>query len=243
MLDPSGYELEIRTGRVVRRNFRISAITCLVLLCSVSLFAQGNDPRPDGWRGLVLNVSSPDDAIRLFGTPTRDKDKIALEPTRPLSWVSDKYKEKVFRTLTYKNLDKYKQAQVSFLDGKLVLIALEAPNAELEQNWIDPDELEGLFGVSFKPHKRKSNSRLPSPSEFQTNAPSELKKDEYAYWYDMIAVSENSFIVAVADNYQYRSGLFDSQDVKRRKMINAKGMRYPGYVSGIEIISRRLASS
>jgi hypothetical protein len=81
------------------------------------------------------------------------------------------------------------------------------------------------------------------PSDFQANAPAELKKDEYAYWYDMIAVSENSFIVAVADNYQYRSGIIDSPDVKRRKKLNARGSRYPGYVSEIEIITRILASS
>lgn len=227
----------------MKRLSRIFASTISVLFCAASLFAQGNDHRPDGWNGLVLNVSSPDDAIRLFGTPFRDKDKIALELPRPLSWLSDKYKEKVFRTVTYKKLLDYKQVQLSFLNGKLLLITLEAPNAELEQNWIDPDDLEGLFGVSFKPHKRKYNSKLPSPSEFQANAPTELKKDEYVYWYDMIAVSENSFIVAVADNYQYRSGLFDSPDVKRRKKINARGTRYPGYVAGIEIISRSLASS
>jgi hypothetical protein len=120
---------------------------------------------------------------------------------------------------------------------------MEAPNAELEENWIDPDDLEKLFGVVFKPQKRKHNSKLPSPTEFQSDAPAELKKDEYDYWYDMIAVSEKSFVVAVADNYQYLSGIFDSPDVKRRKKINARGNRYPGYVSDIEIISRSLARS
>jgi hypothetical protein len=175
--------------------------------------------------------------------PAKDKDKIPLDLPRPLSWLSDKYKEKIFRTITYKKLHDYKQVQFSFLDGKLVSITMEAPDAELEENWIDPDDLEQLFGVVFKPHKRKYNSKLPSPSEFQANAPAELKKDEYAYWYDMIAVSEKSFVVAIADNYKYRSGLFDSPDVKRRRKINARGTRYPGYVSSVEIVSRSLAPS
>ena len=82
---------------------------------------------------------------------------------------------------------------------------------------------------------------MPPPAEFQANAPSELKKNDYDYWYDMIAISENSFVVAVTDNYQYQSGIFDTPDVKRRKKINARGTRYPGYVSNIEIISRTLA--
>jgi hypothetical protein len=227
----------------MKRFARILASIIIVISCATSLLAQGNDSRADGWRGMVLNVSSPDDAIRLFGTPVKDKDKIALDLPRPLSWLSDKYKKKLFRTLTYKRLHDYNQLQLSFLESKLVLISLEAPNAELKENWIDPDDLEQLFAVTFKPHKRKYNSKLPSPSDFQANAPTELKKDEYAYWYDMIAVSENSFIVAIADNYQYRSGLFDSPDVKRRKKINARGTRYPGYVSNIAIISRSLASS
>lgn len=225
------------------RQFSSIVVSILImLLCAAPLLAVSDEPRPDGWAGMVLNVSSPDDAIRLFGTPAKDKDKIALDLPRPLSWLSDGYKEKVFRTIAYKKLHEYKQVQFSFRDGKLVSISMETPDAELEENWIDPDDLEQLFGVAFKPHKRKYNSKLPSPAEFQANAPAELKKDEYAYWYDMIAVSEKSFIVAIADNYKYRSGLFDSPDVKRRKKINARGTRYPGYVSNIEIISRTLAA-
>ena len=225
----------------MKRLSRIFAIPVIGLVCTASVLAQANDPRPDGWQGMVLGVGSPDDAVRLFGTPVRDRNKVALEPVRPLSWLSDKYKEKVFRTLTYKKLHDYKQVQLSFLDSKLVLISLEAPDAELEKNWIDPDDLEALFAVNFKPHQRKHNSKLPPSTEFRANAPAELKKDEYDYWYDMIAVSENSFIVAITDNYQYSSGLFESPDVKRRRKINAKGAKYPGYVSDIEIISRSLA--
>src|SRR6266404_5548941 len=215
----------------------------ITLFCASSLVAQTERPQADRWGGMVLDVSSPDDAIRLFGAADKDKDKIALDIPRPLSWLSDKCKEKLFRILTYKRIQEYKQIQFSFLNGKLVSISMEAPNAELEDKWIDPDDLEQLFGVVFKPNRRKYNSKLPPPSEFQASAPAELKKDEYAYWYDMIGVSENSFIIAVADNYQYRSGMIDSPDVKRRKKINARGLRYPGYVSAIEIISRTLASS
>jgi hypothetical protein len=227
----------------MQRFSRIFASIVITLFFTAPLFAQGDEPRSDGWRGLVLDVSSPGDAIRLFGTPAKDKDKTELDMQRTLSWLSDKHKQKVFRTLTYKKLHGYKQAQFSFLDDKLVLITLEAPNAELEENWIDPDDLETLFATTFKPHHRKYKSKLPPPSEFQGSAPAELKKEEYDYWYDMIAVTEKSFIVAIADNYKYISGLFESRDAKKRKEINARGERYPGYVSNIEIISRTLASS
>lgn len=200
-----------------------------------------DEARSDGWAGMVLDVSTPEDAVRLFGSPAKDKDKVILDLPRPLSWFSDKYKEKVFRTLTYKKLQGYKQVQFAFLDAKLVAIMMEAPNAEIEKDWIDPDDLEDRFAIVFKPHKRERGRQLPAPSEFQNTAPTELGKDDYDYWYDMIAVSEKSFIVAIADNYKYISGLFESRDSKLRKKINARGLRYPGYVSNIEIVSRTLA--
>jgi hypothetical protein len=215
------------------------ALTILLLL-SFTLPAT-DDARSDGWAGMVLDISTPDDAVRLFGKPAKEKQRVDLELPRPFSWLSDKYKQRIFRTLTYKKLNEYKEVQFAFLDGKLVAIMMEAPNAEIEKGWIDPDDLEGLFAVEFKPHKRERGRQLPPPSEFQNNAPTELKKDDYDYWYDMIAVSEKSIIVAIADNYKYISGLFESPDAKRRKKINALGARYPGYVSYIEIISRTLA--
>src|SRR5258705_13592227 len=97
-----------RKRRVMKRLSLMAAITLIVFSLYVSGLAQGIDPRPDGWgglvlnSGLVLNISNPDDAIRLFGTPDKDKDKNALELTRPLSWLSDKYKQKEFRAITYK---------------------------------------------------------------------------------------------------------------------------------------------
>ena len=216
-------------------------VALLVLIGAMPVAAQENQAAPDRWAGMVLNESTPENASSLFGVPSKEKDKVSLDVPRPLSWLADKCNEKVFRTLTYKRIQGYKNVQFSFLDGKLVSISMEAPNAEIEDKWIDPDDLEQLFGVAFKPTMRKRGVKLPPPSDFHANAPSELKKNEYDYWYDMIAVSEHSFIVAVTDNYIYISGLFESPDAKRRKKINTRGLRYPGFVSEIEIISRTLA--
>ena len=222
----------------------IKVVLTILLFVSFAVSAAASDEvRSDGWKGMVLDVSTPEDAVRLFGNPSKDKDQIILDLPRPLSWHSDKYKQKIFRTLTYKKLKPYKQVSLSFLDGKLVAIALEAPNGEIDDDWIDPDDLEKLFGVVFKPHKRQRNRQLPPPAEFQQSAPAELeKKDDYDYWYDMIAVGEKSFIVAIADATPYQSGVFfDSPDAKRRKKINARGLRYPGFVSDIQITSLSLA--
>lgn len=217
-------------------------IAFIVFLCATTVLAQNDQVAADRWAGMVINVSTPDDAIRLHGTPSKDKDKVVLDLPRPLSWLSPKTKEKVFRTLSYKRIQESKNVRFSFLDGKLVVITMELPDAEIEDKWVDPDDLEQMFGIVFKPSAYERGKKLPSPSEFQANAPTELKKDDYDYWYNMIAVGEHSFVVAIADNYKYISGLFEKPDAKRRKKINARGTRYPGYVSDIEIISRTLAA-
>jgi len=214
----------------------------LLLFVAVPITFAAEDVRPDGWAGMVLDVSTPEDAVRLFGPPGKDKDKVILDIPRTLSWLSDKWKQKIFRTITYKKLREYKEVRFSFLDGKLVAISMEAPNGEIDDNWIDPDDLEKLFGIPFKPQQRTTKKLVPA-AEFLTSVPDELKKGEYDYWYDMIAISDKSFIVAVADNYIYISGLFESRDAKRRKKINARGARYPGFVSSIELISRTLAAT
>lgn len=222
---------------------KLIIISLLILLFAAApAILAAEDVRPDGWAGMVLDVSSPEDAVRLFGAPGKDKDKVALDIPRPMSWLSDKWKQKIFRTITYKKLREYKDVRFSFLDGKLVAIWMEAPNGELDDNWIDPDDLEKLFGVPFKPQQRTTKKLVPV-AEFLTSAPDELKKGEYDYWYDMIAISEKSFVVAIADNYIYISGLFESSDAKRRKKINARGAKYPGFVTSIEIVSRTLAAT
>src|SRR5688500_193418 len=121
--------------RATKRSVQILAAITIVLVSFVSLRAQTDTPRPDGWRGLVLNVSTPDDAIRLFGPPAKDKDKTALDPVRPLSWLSDKYKQKVFRTLTYKKLHGYKQVQLSFHENKLVLVSMRSEERRVGKEW------------------------------------------------------------------------------------------------------------
>ena len=59
----------------------------------------------------------------------------------------------------------------------------------------------------------------------------------------MIAVSEKSFIVAIADNYKYVSFLFESREANvQRKKINALNSVW-GLCFNIQIISRTLARS
>lgn len=215
----------------------------LIILCCVVLSLAQEKILSNKWQDLKLNASTPEDCIRLFGAPTKDKDKTTLEDLRAEIWLSGKQKQKIFRILTFKDLKSYEQVKLAFLDNKLIVIILDVPNAEIESNWLDPDDLESLFSINFKPWYRKIGRKLPLASEFKANSPTELKKEEYNYRYDMIAVTTDSFIVAEVDNNKYiDGGLFDrNKDTKqKRQEINAAG-KYPGYVRSIQIIGRSLA--
>ena len=55
--------------------------------------------------------------------------------------------------------------------------------------------------LEFKPYRRKLGRTRPGPIEFRDNAPKYLKKKEhYYFWYDMMAVGEDTFVIAIANN-------------------------------------------
>src|ERR1043166_5847133 len=90
---------------------RVAVSLLLLILACVPVVYSAEDVRPDGWAGMVLDTSTPEDAVRLFGPAAKDKDKMALDLPRPLSWLSDKWKQKTFRTLTYKKLREYNEVR------------------------------------------------------------------------------------------------------------------------------------
>jgi hypothetical protein len=231
----------------------ISVLVVLFLTSAVGLVAQTPELRSDSFRELVLDVSTPDDAIHLLGKPSKDERGESVRVWGIDNWLVGKEKQKIYRKLTYK-WGKVKGAglvELAFLDGKLAMITLEdLPSPDRRQTgWINPDDLEKLLAVSFKARKREASKTLPPLSEFQS-APRGLTK--YETYYDVLGVGEKSFIVALVDNDKDISGYVgifgvdptvgtrEREKKKIRKSIDAGG-EYPGYVSAIKLISRRLA--
>ena len=196
------------------------------------------------WNDLSLGVSTPKNAIDTFGKPAKDKDKVSLRADLEVgSWLSEKRYEKAFRVMEYKKLNAYENVRLAFLDEKLAVIFLEFPNALFESEVLDPDELGSVFALKFTPWKRAIGHKLPSLREFQEESSEDLKKDDYDYWYNMVGISDNQFVVAKVNNYKNIEGIIDrdKRENDRRKQINSNG-KYPGYVQGIQIISRTLES-
>jgi len=232
----------------------ISLLVVLLFIPAVVLVAQSLELHADRFRDLVLDVSTPEDAVRLLGKPSKDESGESVRVWGIDNWLAGKEKQKIFRKLTYKwgKAKGVEFVELAFLEGKLAMITLEdlpSPDRR-EPGWINPDDLGKLFAVSFKPRKREASKTLLPLTEFQSAAPTELSK--YETYYDVLGVGESSFIVALVDNDKDISGYVGvfgpdptvgsrEREKKRiRKAIDAGG-KYPGYVSAVKLISRRLA--
>ena len=235
----------------IMRHFLLHFLLALIFsTCLVSsVLAQSKNVSATSWYGLVIDKSTPEDAVKLFGKPRKRKTNKRLEILRATSWLSGKYDEKVFTTLSYRNLKVFWSVKFGFLDNKLVLVSMEKKDPTLRgaRGWIDPDDLGSIFDLEFKPYRRKLGKTRPGPIEFRDKAPKYLKKKEhYYFWYDMMAVGEDTFVIAIANNDKNLIGgtlipsdPTDLGKARARKVINSKGV-YPGYVQGIQIISRVL---
>ncbi len=226
---------------------RISFLAVASFLCIVPLAAQEPTAQPGVWRGLVVDVSTTEDAIRILGQPSGDKSNQNLKLALVDKWLSGgRYNQKIFRQLTFKKPTGFDEAQLSFLDNKLVLIQLSARTGDVP-NWVDPDDLGATFNTKFIHSEWHFGKKLPPLSEFEKLDSTPPKK--FAELYDMIAITDRTFIVAGVDNIEAR-GLNPfgppctgcaKRENKKRKERDAGGT-FPGQVLFIDIVSRKLGN-
>ncbi|MBX7171139.1 MAG: hypothetical protein K1X72_09285 [Pyrinomonadaceae bacterium] len=222
-------------------------LSIVFLTFAFCFFAHAQDTKNSdilSLKDLKLNSSTVDEVIAKFGKPIKDKDKISLKSELELqNWLIEKSSAKVFRVIEYKNLQDYEKVRFAFVDDKLAVIILELPSAITENFYIAPDELEELFSLKFKPWKWTFGKKLPQLIDFQQSSPNELKKEDYSYWYNLIALAEDYFIATRINNYKNIEGIIDRHKTEnnRRKQINAN-RKFPGFVENIQIISRTLES-
>jgi hypothetical protein len=222
-------------------------LLALVFVCTTTSLAQQPTAQSDGWRGLVIDVSTADDAMQVLGKPKSDKTGQNLQLILVDKWLPGaKYNQKVFRRLTFKKPEGFDEVQLSFLDDKLVLIDLSVPKEE--PDWIDPDELKEMFNTDFSYSEWHFGKKLPPLAEFEKAENAPPKK--FAELYHMIAITDRTFVIAGVDNIEARgTSLFGppctscaKSENKKRKARDAGGT-FPGQVWGIQIVSRKLANN
>lgn len=200
----------------------------LLTFLTVTVFSQEDtQPQPDRWRGLIIDQSTPEDALRILGKPT--KDRIGELPVAALNqWVSKKRKEKVFRTIEFKVSDGIQKAFLSFLDNKLVMITLD-----VKSGTVAPNGLSNIYGVEFYPMIKALDIAL-FEKDFERNQ-GKIYPKTYPTVYTLAAVTERSFVSAMISNVPSFMGALG----KTMGVPDEPGS-FPGKVEFVQIISRTL---
>jgi hypothetical protein len=146
-----------------------------------------------GWRGLSVDVSTPEDAVRVLGKPSSDKSNQSLNIQLVDKWlVNGKHNKPIFRKLIFGKVKGVQYARLSFLDDKLVMIHLDIETGDVS-DWIRPDDLSKLFNCKFAAENWHFHKKLPPLTEFQAKMDQPPPK-KFTDYYDMIAVSDRAFI-------------------------------------------------
>ena len=163
---------------------RFVLLSAAVLLAT-NAFAQCNSPRADGFRGLILNQTTSEEAVRILGQPVTDRND-RLDLAKLSKWLDPKHKEKIFRQLSFKNVGDFSQIHLSFLENKLMMIELEFKKI------LFPARLNDLFGLEFAViGAQGSPSDLPSePGKY----PFRFIPVFYPFNYNLIGISDKTFI-------------------------------------------------
>jgi len=189
-----------------------------LLAFAAPIFAQ----QPDRWKGLIIDQSSPDDAITALGKP--DADKIdSFRVYKIDDWLTKEIRDKKYRRLEYEKLEGFKKVILAFKDEKLVFI-------ELNPHKLDPDALEPAYGIPFTATADKFDMAM-NPGRYETNS-GKTRARSYGSVYYLYSKSPKTFLLAGVGNTSLGSLL-------GAKSVN-DDVGYPGHVLYLQIVSRTL---
>ena len=163
----------------------LTSLFCCALIAATSTAQAANGSGADRFRGLTLNQTSSEDAMRILGQPAADKvDR--LDASKVSKWLDPKHKEKIFRQLSFKNVGDFSQIQLSFLENKLVMIELA-----FKKN-VAPERVNNIFGVEFTTVGAQGGpSDLPNePGKY----PVRFVPTLYPFSYNMIGISDKAIV-------------------------------------------------
>ena len=206
----------------------ISVATALITGCVFTCMVRGQGiSGADGWRGLRLDRSAPEEVIKALGAPVKDKMG-TLECEGIDGWITKRRKEKIFRNLEFKEPGSHGKVILSFLDGKLVKIRLE-----VKETPIFPLSLPKMYGIKFLPLIYRSDIKQFKKDYARDEVEGYLEL--YPPVYQLVGLSERSFVVAKVDRMN-----FISNEMAKSLRLPEMPKTHPGRVAVIEVFSRTL---
>jgi hypothetical protein len=192
--------------------------TLALLFFSLPLVAQ----QPDRWRGLIVDQSSPEDAIKTLGTP--DSDKIdSFRVYKIDDWLTKSIREKKYRRLEFEKIEGFKKVILAFNENKLVFI-------ELNPRKLAANALENAYGIPFQATADKFDMSL-NPRNYETTS-GKVRPRSFGSVYYLYSKAPTTFLLAGIGNTSLGSLL-------GTKSVN-DDIGYPGHVLYLQIVSRTL---
>lgn len=190
------------------------SVCFIVVLSAITSSAQ--QARPDRWKGLILDQTTPDQAIAIFGQPKNSKEqKIRIQKIG--DWLGKAVKQDLPH-LRWENVAGMKSVDAYFINGKLAALDLWL-SAEVRASALD-----SIYGVEFKHLISNAGRAVAGPGAYQRDRGETFSnKDEVAY--HVGAKTEISFLVAWCDvgfgeglKRAYGAGTDDSRPGKVRQI-------------------------
>lgn len=186
----------------------------LLFLLPITLTAQEPDrPQPDRWRGLILDESTYNDAVRVLGQPSSDKQKTKDGKTA--------------RYIEFKKPEGFDRVGLQFINGKLAVIMLLKP-----KTGIAAKDLSTIYGLEFDV-KVSGISQAFEPGNYERNQGKVYPKTFPAV-YELIAATERTTLQATISNGSFGSIMKGSMGVPDTEL--------PGKVMAITMQSRLLVN-
>lgn len=190
----------------------------LLFVFPLIAFAQ----KPNEWKGLVLNESTPEKVIEVFGKPKTDKPN-AL-PIFQGKWMTKNIRQKTWRLLHYENVVGFNDVKLGFdSNSKLVLIHLEPKKIEAQAFLSAYPDLEFRFA-----------DEVLTPADFKSPRRDDTTKSLGVY-YVLIGLNDSTFVFTGVGNAtgSVASTMFGGMGRKASRSV-------AGDVKVIQLVSRTL---
>lgn len=195
----------------------------LIVFSFVAISAQ-DKPSLDKWHGMVLDQTTPAQALEVFTSPKEDKTGQSFRPAKYNEWFNVK-DNKNFRVIHWENIEGFGDVKLYFLSDKLVAIHLE------------PDKLKAslvskTYGVEFEPVFGGAD-KVISPGDFdRSNGKSTARRFPTVYY--LMYQGAKSYAFVMVDNSSFGSVLGKTVGVEDDPNS------VPGKAKILELISRSL---
>jgi hypothetical protein len=194
-------------------------IIFFILSFGISAIAQNDQPKPNQWKGLILDESTADDVIKKFGKPDKDKkdDIRILDLSKQFS---EKLKKGEFRVIRYKKVDLAKDVSFTFNEENILIF------------------------IEFKPQDKlpvQSFLQAYPDIEFQPSVPVILGIRS-ANSYTLQAKTDKSFILSMVTTSAFSSVFGKTGNVEINKQTQSNNT-LNGNVWMVQLVSKTLTNT